>query len=384
MIRGEGAVSDFQNLQDWLDQASPAALQRLAADPVAAEISAELAKQPARQKPLLRSVHHFACTGGTLISKCIAAMPATRLLSEVDPFSDLTHRQSFLPTDLIGLSKKSSAPLSRDGQERIFMAGLAALAAETRAEGRDLILRDHTHGHYCYGEARRARPPLQVLLGKDYRLLSLVTVRHPLDSYISLVRQKWTHFEPANLEEYARRYLLFLDDYAGTDLLRHAIGGLIETMADLTLVFAPHLNSYRRLRAGSLAPTQAAWGYENRTAAILVPGGPSAARRIEHRVAGADANPYLVLAAILGAAERGIGEAKQPPAPVSGNAYREAAPKLARDWLSATDRFETSELAKLILHPELVETFVACKRQEQEVFAGRISPFEFATYRVSV
>ena len=221
MIRGEGAVSDFQNLQDWLDQASPAALQRLAADPVAAEISAELAKQPARQKPLLRSVHHFACTGGTLISKCIAAMPATRLLSEVDPFSDLTHRQSFLPTDLIGLSKKSSAPLSRDGQERIFMAGLAALAAETRAEGRDLILRDHTHGHYCYGEARRARPPLQVLLGKDYRLLSLVTVRHPLDSYISLVRQKWTHFEPANLEEYARRYLLFLDDYAGTDLLRY-------------------------------------------------------------------------------------------------------------------------------------------------------------------
>ncbi|WP_232825483.1 glutamine synthetase family protein [Albibacillus kandeliae] len=171
---------------------------------------------------------------------------------------------------------------------------------------------------------------------------------------------------------------------AGTDMLRHAIGGLIESMPDLSLVFAPHLNSYRRLRAGSLAPTQAAWGYENRTAAIRVPGGPSAARRIEHRVAGADANPYLILAAILGAAERGIELAKQPPAPVSGNAYREAAPKLAWDWLSATDRFETSELARLILHPELVETFVACKRQEQEVFAGRISPFEFATYRVSV
>lgn len=170
----------------------------------------------------------------------------------------------------------------------------------------------------------------------------------------------------------------------GTQALRHAVAGLIDSMADLTLIFAPHLNSYRRLVPGSLAPTTAAWGYENRTSAIRIPAGPGAARRFEHRVAGADANPYLVLAAILAGALDGMTRKAAPPAPVVGNAYDAAAPSLEPDWRAAIERFAASPRAATLLHPELVHYLAACKRQELEVFATRISAFEFATYRSSV
>jgi glutamine synthetase len=81
--------------------------------------------------------------------------------------------------------------------------------------------------------------------------------------------------------------------------LGHAIGGLQATMAESMLLFVPNANSFRRLRPWSYAPTAPTWGYNNRTVALRVPLGPPAARRIEHRTAGADANPYLVLAAVL-------------------------------------------------------------------------------------
>ncbi|MFG1489662.1 glutamine synthetase, partial [Oceanospirillum sp. HFRX-1_2] len=108
---------------------------------------------------------------------------------------------------------------------------------------------------------------------------------------------------------------------AGSDLLRHAIAGLMETMADSMLIFAPHLNSYRRFAAGAHAPTFASWGYENRTVALRVPESEPVARRIEHRVSGADANPYLVLASVLAGALYGIENKLQPPSPIEGDAY---------------------------------------------------------------
>lgn len=170
----------------------------------------------------------------------------------------------------------------------------------------------------------------------------------------------------------------------GADALRHAVGGLLDSMAELTLAFAPHLNSYRRLCPGGLAPTTVAWGYENRTSALRIPAGPSAARRIEHRVAGADANPYIVLAAILGGALDGLQRKAVPPAPVASNSHEAGLPSLALDWRSALERFEQSATAKSILDPEFVEAFAACKHQEQEVFAARVTEFELQTYRLSV
>ena len=150
----------------------------------------------------------------------------------------------------------------------------------------------------------------------------------------------------------------------GTDALRSAVAGCLAAMPASTLIFAPHANSYARLVPGAHAPTGAGWGYENRTAALRIPGGPSAARRIEHRVAGGDINPYLTFAAILGAAITGIDDAMTAPAPIAGNAYEADLPQLAADWGTAIDAFETDPLIARIFSAELVANLVMTKRQE--------------------
>ncbi|WP_163849343.1 glutamine synthetase family protein [Pseudooceanicola aestuarii] len=152
----------------------------------------------------------------------------------------------------------------------------------------------------------------------------------------------------------------------GTDLLRQAIAGCLAGMPGGTLVFAPHANSYDRFRPGAHAPTGASWAYENRTAAIRVPGGPARARRIEHRVACGDINPYLALAGILGSALAGIEGKMEPPAPITGNAYDQATDQegLMPDWARAIARFETDPLMAEIFAPELIANLCMTKRQE--------------------
>lgn len=157
---------------------------------------------------------------------------------------------------------------------------------------------------------------------------------------------------------------------AGTGTLRHAIAGCLEAMRDSTLLFAPHANSYERLVPSAHAPTGVAWAYENRTAAIRVPSGASAARRIEHRVAGGDINPYLMLAAVLGAAMNGIEDTVEPPAPITGNAYDQDLDQLPGTWAEATDIFEKSPVMKRIFAPALVRNLVMTKRQEMRLVAG--------------
>ena len=151
---------------------------------------------------------------------------------------------------------------------------------------------------------------------------------------------------------------------AGTDLLHYAVGGCLEAMRDSTLIFAPHGNSYARLVPGAHAPTGIGWAYENRTAAIRIPAGAPAARRIEHRVAGGDTNPYLILAVILGAALTGIEDRREPPEPVKGNAYAKGLETLPDDWATAIDLFEKSALMPRILPKDLIRNYVLTKRQE--------------------
>lgn len=167
----------------------------------------------------------------------------------------------------------------------------------------------------------------------------------------------------------------------GSPILRHAVAGLLRGMAETTLLFAPHFNSYRRLRPDSHAPTTIAWGYENRTAAVRIPGGSPAARRIEHRVAGADSNPYLVVAAILGAALIGIRKQWTPPEPIVGRAHLpSASAKIPSEWGQAVDAFEAGEIAAEIFDPVLRSMLIACKRQEIAGFAEQVTDYEFAAY----
>jgi glutamine synthetase len=158
----------------------------------------------------------------------------------------------------------------------------------------------------------------------------------------------------------------------GSDTLRAAVAGCLAAMPESSLVFAPHGNSYDRLAPGTHAPVAAHWGYDNRTVAVRIPGGPPGARRIEHRAAGGDINPYLMLAAILGAAMIGIEDAMTPPAPLTGNAYDEGdAPRLAPTWGQAIDRFAEGALVRRIFDPLLIDCFVRTKRQEMRYFAER-------------
>ncbi len=156
----------------------------------------------------------------------------------------------------------------------------------------------------------------------------------------------------------------------GTDLLRWAVAGCLAAMPGCTLIFAPHGNSYTRLIPGAHAPTGASWAYENRTAALRIPGGAPAARRIEHRVAGGDINPYLMLAAVLGAALNGIEDQAEPPAPISGNAYEiDGLPQLASDWPAAIAAFESDPQVARIFPADLIRFFAMTKRQEIRRFA---------------
>ncbi|EAQ01882.1 glutamine synthetase family protein [Pseudooceanicola batsensis HTCC2597] len=150
----------------------------------------------------------------------------------------------------------------------------------------------------------------------------------------------------------------------GTILLHHAVAGCLEGLAPSTLVFAPHGPSYDRFVPGAHAPTGAAWAYENRTAALRIPGGSNAARRIEHRVAGGDNNPYLALAAILGAALIGLEDGLVPPPPISGNAYDMDLPQMHGDWLTAIEAFERDPLIERIFPGQLIRNFALTKRQE--------------------
>lgn len=166
----------------------------------------------------------------------------------------------------------------------------------------------------------------------------------------------------------------------GSNVMRSAIGGLAAAMQESTLIFAPHLNSYRRIRPNSHAPTTVAWGYENRTAAIRIPGGSHKARRIEHRVAGADANPYLVLAAVLGAAREGIEAKMEAPMPVSGNVYEAGAPQLPMDWAAAIAAFDQGDIVGNIFNPMIKQLIVQAKQQELAKFLQTVTPFEYKSY----
>jgi len=174
----------------------------------------------------------------------------------------------------------------------------------------------------------------------------------------------------------------------GGDMLRHAIAGMIAMMPESMLVFAPHLNSYRRFQPGAHAPVTASWGYENRTTAIRIPTSSNKARRFEHRLAGADANPYLVLAAILAGALYGIENKVEPPPAVSGDAYdgEEGASigALPTNWGSAIEAFQKGEILKHSMGEVFMRAFGTCKVQEMAELGRKVTDVEFATYLGSI
>jgi len=200
-----------------------AGVEGLAGEQALQQCLALCAAAPALKHEPVRSLHHFSCTGGTLISKCIAALPNVQLLSEVDPWSEqlLPDAVRFSPTDMVTLLRQSTRGASPELIVELFRGQVHVLQRDAVRRGLRLVLRDHAHSHFCHGKVVAERPNLRQLLPTDLPLLSLVTVRHPLDSFASLSSNRWLHFEPRTLDQYCRRYLLFLDSYAGVPVLRY-------------------------------------------------------------------------------------------------------------------------------------------------------------------
>jgi len=148
-------------------------------------------------------------------------------------------------------------------------------------------------------------------------------------------------------------------------------------------ILAPNANSYRRFKANSYAPVAPTWGVNNRTVSLRVPAGPPKTRHVEHRVAGADANPYLVLAVLLASAHHGISNKLDPGPAVVGDGYAAAAKeniRLPGNWFAAVDLFEQSTVLRDYLGDRFVDMFVSVKRTEQARFFEVVTELDFDWY----
>lgn len=197
----------------------------------------------------VRTLHHLACTGGSLISKCLATMPNTVLLSEIDPLSRIMVNRAqpqFAPTDVILGLRHALRGIDEAVIVETFNESVATLRDQLTQGGQVLVLRDHPHSHFFTDSRADDRPTLREILQRRGQVLPLVTVRHPISSYMSLVANDWHHhFQPSTIDEYARRSLNFLRCYADVERIKYEdftqdpAGNLQHMCSVLQLDYAP-------------------------------------------------------------------------------------------------------------------------------------------------
>jgi glutamine synthetase len=188
-----------------------------------------------------------------------------------------------------------------------------------------------------------------------------------------------THLHVSLLDANGRN-VFASDDPLGSVEMRHAAAGMLTTMADGMAIFAPNANSYRRLRPEAYVPMTPSWGLNNRGVAVRVPASDARNRRLEHRVAGADANPYLLAAWVLAGLSYGMERRLEAPPPLTGNAYKGHGEPLPMHWAIAFERFERSVFAREYLGDRFVELYAATRRGELEDFSSYVSPLEIDWY----
>ncbi|BAO63944.1 glutamine synthetase [Pseudomonas protegens Cab57] len=170
---------------------------------------------------------------------------------------------------------------------------------------------------------------------------------------------------------------VFSDD-AGqpTAMFRHFIGGLQAGLADFTALFAPNVNSYQRLCHPYASPNNACWSHDNRAAGLRIPASSPVARRVENRLPGADANPYLAIAASLAAGLHGIENELEPTAAIQGEFEVPDNLSLPCTLHAALERLKRSQLAKELFGNEFIEGYIASKTMELTSFFDEITPWE--------
>ncbi|MGW3297633.1 glutamine synthetase family protein [Streptomyces xiamenensis] len=163
--------------------------------------------------------------------------------------------------------------------------------------------------------------------------------------------------------------------YGMSATMRHFLAGQLAALRELTLLYAPNINSYKRFRPGSFAPTAVAWGPDNRTCALRVIGhGPS--HRLENRLPGGDVNPYLAVAGMIAAGLYGVEHELELPDACTGNAYTAGAETVPATLREAADLWENSALARHAFGDDVVEHYLHMARVEQNAYDTAVTDWE--------
>jgi glutamine synthetase len=173
-------------------------------------------------------------------------------------------------------------------------------------------------------------------------------------------------------------------DGAFSETLRHAIGGLAATMSESMAIYAPNANSYRRFVRGAFVPCTPNWGVNHRGVALRIPLSSPVNNRVEVRVAGADANPYLVTAAIMAGLHHGITQRCEPGRMIPEREELEDIVTLPVHWPQALDAFEAGTILPSYLGKEFAEIFALCRREESNRFQTEVSNRDYEWYLRSV
>ncbi|MFD7511942.1 glutamine synthetase family protein [Streptomyces sp. NPDC059853] len=163
--------------------------------------------------------------------------------------------------------------------------------------------------------------------------------------------------------------------YGMSPTMRHFLAGQLAALPELTLLYAPNINSYKRFRPGSFAPTAVAWGPDNRTCALRVVG-HGRSHRMENRLPGGDVNPYLAVAAMIAAGLHGVDRGLELPDPCTGNAYTAGARTVPATLREAADLWENSTLARDAFGDDVVEHYLNLARVEQNAFDTAVTDWE--------
>ncbi len=190
------------------------------------------------------------------------------------------------------------------------------------------------------------------------------------------------HFHVSMMDAQGRNVFVEADEGKWNPTILAAIGGLRATMGESMLVFAPHANSWRRFASQSYAPVSPTWGVNNRSVALRIPAGDIRARRIEHRPAGVDANPYLVAATVLAGIRHGMKHKIDPGPVTTGNGYDggQDAPPIPVDWRGAIEAAKASEFLKDALGADMHRTFTAIKSAEYARVMRTVSEVDYDLY----
>lgn len=184
------------------------------------------------------------------------------------------------------------------------------------------------------------------------------------------------HIHQSVVDSGSGRNVFTADDGLPTPMFRHFLGGQQACMADFAALLAPNVNSYQRLYHPFASPNNACWSHDNRAAGLRIPASAPEARRVENRLPGADANPYLAIAASLAAGLYGIEHGLEPEAAVQGEIDVPDHLSLPCTLHAALERLKRSDLAKELFGHEFIEGYIASKTMELTSFSDEITPWE--------